>query len=47
MDLINPNDYWVWENKDDLLKKLKRYDEALEWLNLKIFYFFYSYDKMI
>ena len=34
------NNYWGWGKKGDLLKELKRDDEALEWLNLKIFYFF-------
>ena len=32
---LNPNFAYSWYNKGDFLKKLKRYDEAMEWLNSK------------
>ena len=31
---LNPNNNIAWPNKGDLLKELKIYDEAIEWLNL-------------
>ena len=34
---LNPKDYWGWSFKGNLLKELKRYDEAIDWLNTKYF----------
>ena len=39
---IDPNyDYWGWKKKTDLLEKLNRYDEAINWFYLKYKYYFY------
>ena len=32
---LNPNNYFGLHYKGDCLQELKRFDEALKWLNLK------------
>ena len=44
--LLKPDDYLFLYKKVYFLKELIRYDETLNWLNLKYF-IFYSYDKII
>ena len=45
---LDSDNSWIWNTKGNLLKNLKRYNEAIEWLNkYKYYYFKYSYDKLI
>ena len=41
MILLDPNESWSWKLKGDCFKELKRYDEAMKWLNIEKIYFFF------